>query len=101
MSVGTQNSAGKVGEGAIFTAQVHSYPKVVKVILPKDIDLALPLGVFDHDTNRKILPRYSQQSFPSLADDRTERSQQLRNAVPVCRAAFSTAVAPAFMFHPI
>jgi hypothetical protein len=96
-----KNLAGKVGEGAIFTAQVHSHPEVVKVIMPKHIDLAVPLGVFHDYTNGKILPRYSQQSFPSLADDRTEGSEQLGDAVPVCRAAFSTAVALAFMFHQI
>jgi hypothetical protein len=48
--------------------QIHSHPKIVKIVGSKHIDLPLSLRCFDDNAYRKILPGDAEKSFASLPD---------------------------------
>jgi hypothetical protein len=58
----------RVEERAVISLQIHTNPKVVKIIGSENLNFFASLRCFDHDAYGKLLPGDAQKPFAPLTD---------------------------------
>lgn len=60
--------ARSIEERAVISLQVHSNPKIVKIIRPENFNFFSSFRSFEHDAYGEILPGDAQKAFAPLTD---------------------------------